>query len=445
MTILFFAPTFAPCVVCHFTQDSPGLAILSPNKMTVQMKSIQFSLVHTYDRKKQTDKNGEGLIWVVAYQAGKHKYYSTGVRVRPDQWSRKRACILRHPNAAAYNAKLNAKVAELANYQVQLINSKFGDHIRLAEFDEKYRNSEAGTLTFTSFYESELERCDLVGSSRQAQRNTLNKLKAVKSVIHFNELTYNVVDKFHKALVDGKLSQTTIAKHHKDLKKYIHLAIKKDLLDINANPYKKFEYSRGRSKPKDFLRIEEIELIEQLNTNSLPEPIRLIKNFFLLTLYTGLRFSDAVTMTPGHLGQTHKGLVYNAVMQKTRRFNKKISLPLYALFKFSGEKESRAQRIVKRCLMLYRSDQATPLFKGLSNPVANRNLKELAYYAGINKHLTCHTARHSFGTNMAVKVPISTLQYYMGHDKVSTTSQYIQWSREIQDRVMEQIEWESTV
>lgn len=49
------------------------------------MKSIQFSLVRTYDRKKQTDKNGEGLIWVVAYQAGKYKYYNTEVRVRPDQ------------------------------------------------------------------------------------------------------------------------------------------------------------------------------------------------------------------------------------------------------------------------------------------------------------------------------------------------------------------------
>lgn len=409
------------------------------------MKSIQFSLVHTYDRKKQTDKNGQGLIWVVAYQAGKHKYYNTQVRVRPDQWSRKRGCVLRHPNAAAYNAKLNAKVAELANYQVHLINSRFGQHIRLAEFDEKYRNSEAGTLSFTAFYEAELEKDDLAGSSRQAQRNTLKKLKAVKPVIQFNELTYNIVDKFHKALVAEKLSQTTIAKHHKDLKKYVHLAIKKDLLDINANPYKKFEYSRGRSKPKDFLRIEEIDKIEQFNASRLPEHIQRIKDFFLLMLYTGLRFSDAAVLAPEHLSQTKKGLVYDAVMHKTRRFNKKISLPLYALFKFSGEKEGRAQRIVKQCLMRYRSGQSTPLFKGLSNPVANRNLKELADHAGINKHLTCHTARHSFGTNMAVKVPISTLQYYMGHDKVSTTSQYIQWSREIQDRVMEQIEWESTV
>jgi site-specific recombinase XerD len=78
----------------------------------------------------------------------------------------------------------------------------------------------------------------------------------------------------------------------------------------------------------------------------------------------------------------------------------------------------------------------------LNNAKVNEEIKVVAEVAGLDKHLTCHVGRHSFGTNMAVKIPVTMLQVYMGHSKIETTMQYVHMSRKIQDDVMEQIRWE---
>ncbi|MEL6942647.1 MAG: site-specific integrase [Bacteroidota bacterium] len=54
----------------------------------------------------------------------------------------------------------------------------------------------------------------------------------------------------------------------------------------------------------------------------------------------------------------------------------------------------------------------------------NKRLKKIAVLAKIDKNLTCHTARHTFGNISRDRIPIKVLQHLYRHSNVSTTLGY---------------------
>ncbi len=53
-------------------------------------------------------------------------------------------------------------------------------------------------------------------------------------------------------------------------------------------------------------------------------------------------------------------------------------------------------------------------------------MKEIATICGINKAMTCHVARHTFGTTVTLAngVPIETVSKMLGHTNIKTTQIY---------------------
>ncbi|WP_346659719.1 site-specific integrase [Chryseobacterium sp. GM_Chr_2] len=66
------------------------------------------------------------------------------------------------------------------------------------------------------------------------------------------------------------------------------------------------------------------------------------------------------------------------------------------------------------------------LFPVLSNQKMNSYLKEIANICGINKELTFHIARHTFGTTVTLSngVPIESVSKMLGHTNIKTTQYY---------------------
>lgn len=54
----------------------------------------------------------------------------------------------------------------------------------------------------------------------------------------------------------------------------------------------------------------------------------------------------------------------------------------------------------------------------------NRNLKEVARKAGVNKTLSMHISRHTFGNLSGDKIPVQMLQKLYRHSNISTTIGY---------------------
>ncbi len=70
-----------------------------------------------------------------------------------------------------------------------------------------------------------------------------------------------------------------------------------------------------------------------------------------------------------------------------------------------------------------KQDKVLPI---LTNQKMNEYLKEIAEVCGVEKELTYHTARHTFGTTVTLNnnVPIESVSKMMGHKNLKTTQHY---------------------
>ena len=86
-------------------------------------------------------------------------------------------------------------------------------------------------------------------------------------------------------------------------KTVIHNAIRK--LIITANPYDGFKIKNVKVE-KTFLTSEELEQLKDHDLNGNESLIR-VRDSFLFSVYTGLRFSDAIAMKDDNIKKAKKG------------------------------------------------------------------------------------------------------------------------------------------
>lgn len=165
---------------------------------------------------------------------------------------------------------------------------------------------------------------------------------------------------------------------------------------------------------KDFLSPdEEKQLMATHYTGENPE----IRNAFIFCLYTGMRFCDVKDLAFGNFDFANRLLTYEQNKTKGHSKQSKVTLPVTdSLFELIGEQpEARGK------------DEL--VFMLPSHTMCLKALRRWVKRAGINKHITWHCARHSFGTNMAVTAAqkgfsVRVVQEMMGHSSLRYTERY---------------------
>lgn len=165
---------------------------------------------------------------------------------------------------------------------------------------------------------------------------------------------------------------------------------------------------------KDVLSPEEIKMM--IDTHYPKENLQ-VRNAFLFSLNTGMRWCDVRDLTFGQFDFTNKTFAYNQNKTKGHSTKSNVSLPLTdTLLALMGEHpEARGK---------------DELVFGLpSHTMALKALRRWTKFAGIDKHITFHCARHSFGTNMASTAAqkgfsIRLVQDMLGHSSLRYTERY---------------------
>ena len=404
-----------------------------------KFKKIRYSVV--FNRLNRLNSYGEGLIQVRAYQNAKSRYFSTEISVKPERWDKKNKKInISHPNHFVYNQRIFDQLKEMEAFEIAMINRYQGFPIdRLGEYSN--HDIENKSVTFTQFFADELEVCTMKPNSLKMYELTLRKLKSYRETVYFEDLTYEFVKGFDRFLHKQGQSLNYIHKHHARLKTFIIKAIKEDYILIDKNPYKKFR-AKKEEPERGFLLLEELNRIEDLVISDDDTYLQDVKDIFLFQCYTGLRFSDVIKITPGHISKGAKGYQLSIKAEKT---NKRLQLPLWSLFR-TKEEQSRPEKILQRFFdqIAIFGDTKEVLdikFFKRSNQYFNRSLKLLAERAKINKPITSHYGRRTFATIMATKVKAAILQKLLQHSRPDMTSIYIQLGNGALEEELEKTEW----
>lgn len=400
---------------------------------------VHYTLV--YNRKNRLRKDGTALIQIRAYLNPTCKYFSTNIYVEPSQWNIKRLQVIRHPNSISLNKRIQEQISEMEAFELEMSQKQDG-RFHLHQFDvQKTVNH---YKSFTQFFGEEMEKEAVKASTKQTYRSTFTRLQQFRRIIYFDDLTYKLVRDFDSFLEKKGAGVNTKGKYHKNMKKFINLAIRMDLLDINKNPYKKFTVKKERTT-RSFLYQHEVERIAALKFQEAEAHLNIIRDMFLFSCYTGLRYSDVSRMSKVNILKTGNGQRLNMKSQKT---SKQIQLPLFHLFKNSKGGLSKPEEIIHHYLNIHIGKYGEnsfyndlPFFRDLTEPYVNRKLKIIAKKAGIDKNLTTHVARHTFGTNLATKVKPVVLQKLMQHSHLKETMIYVHMSNQLIDSELNNVKW----
>jgi site-specific recombinase XerD len=216
-----------------------------------------------------------------------------------------------------------------------------------------------------------------------------------------------------------ELQKTTQNYHLIALRSFLKFCAKRNIPALAAD---KIELARTTRKQVTFLSIEEVErLLEQPDISS-QSGLR-DRAILELLFSSGLRVSELVSLDRDHINLKRREFMVRGKGQKDR--------PIF----ISDAAAEWIQRYLDK-----RSDTARPLFIRYSGSKkvdltgnfhrltvrsVQRMVSRYALLAGITKHVSPHTLRHSFATDLLMNgSDLRSVQALLGHSNISTTQIY---------------------
>lgn len=282
----------------------------------------------------------------------------------------------------------------------ELINNEYGF--------KKATNSNAD---FFQYYEVFISSLTIVNTRTDA--STLIKLREfhTRKTLPFSELTENFLIRF-KAYLESKLTGETPYDYFKKLKRVIKAAEKEGY--VKNNCARDIINKRGKEGiEKNVLKPTELSVLAHTPCSNSE-----VKRAFLLCTCTGLRFCDVQALKWQHI----KG---GAIEIKQKKTKVKVIINL----------SSDALTLI--------GERGLPndlIFDLPSHTACLKTLKNWTEDAKIDKHITWHCARHSFGTNLvAYGTDVVTVSGLLGHTSLDYTQRYVRLNKDMQETAIQRL------
>ncbi len=387
------------------------------------MAKLKVVLHPKIDRKKK--KQYRLAFRVTAYR--RRSYLYLGYDIDPNDWNEEFEKVRKtHPKHQLLNRLIRKKYDQIDDIIFEAASKN--EKITASQILDKVRDKLDDT-TFYALAEEHIEDLKQANKLNRAisERSKLNRIKefSKKKTLNFHEVDELFLRRLKTYLLTKRhVSERTVMNLFVFMRLIFNEAIRRGLVD-----YKLYPFGKGKIQikypPTLKIGLNEEEILKLENLVLQPETqLWHSRNIFLFSFYlAGMRISDVLNLR-------WNSIVDQRLTYKMRKNNKLDSIKI----------PEKAYEILE----MYRHDQKSssdlifPYLKGIQRSSSrneynttkssikkiNKYLKELATKAGIDKKITSHIARHSFGNIAGDKVSPQMLQKLYRHSHLSTTIGY---------------------
>ena len=349
-----------------------------------QKKGIKKQKQFVKLRQKESELTGIKSLYLDIYHNGKRSYKYLELYIHKES---KNDVITINQNAE------NLSIAE--NLRVKLENQ-----IRSGKYAE-LRNSKITLLEL-------IEKVLIEKNKPNTKQTYLNLAKHIKNFknIQLSKFNQQYWIDFKKYLENLKLASSTVFQIQSKLKTCLLYAYKNDL--INYDKIKNLDKVKHSNKIRNYLTLNEIELIKNCNYDSN------FKDLVLFVIQTGLRYSDIIKAKHSDIVELNiQGKISYALTHKTTKNEILNTIPLTA----------NALAIISRQKEI--NGNSEYIFKKQTNRNWNYKLARLMKRAGIQKQITVHCLRHSFATLLISRgADLYSVSKLLSHTNLTTTQIY---------------------
>jgi len=218
----------------------------------------------------------------------------------------------------------------------------------------------------------------------------------------------------------SELALITQSYHLIALRGFLNYLSKRDIPSLAPN---KIELPRTHRKQVTFLHVDEVDLLrDAIPTSDKLSDLR-DRAIIELLFSSGLRVSELVNLDRGHINTKRREFMVRGKGQKDRP----VFISNIAAEYIDTYLARREDTLAPLFLNYSRNNIADTSggFRRLSPRSIERLIAKYAKLAGITKHVSPHTMRHSFATDLLMNgADIRSVQTMLGHSSISTTQIY---------------------
>ena len=234
------------------------------------------------------------------------------------------------------------------------------------------------------------------------------------------------LDRFFKNLPvkeDQRMGVNTVQKYHSKLKTILSTAFNEGMTSLR--PYSDFKFKREAST-RTFLTQGELDKLIAHDLGGNESLIR-VRNIFIFSVYSGLRFSDAINLKESNIEKDVQKLWIVFKQQKT---NTVLRIPMLNKAKIIYD-----NYLIERTATGY-------VLPRISHQKVNSYLKVIGDLVGINKSLTHHVARHTFASIICLShgTSMEVVSKLLGHANIRTTQIYAKVTNEMLQASTDQLD-----
>jgi site-specific recombinase XerD len=398
------------------------LLIINQLKIKVMQTNRSTFSILFYINTSKMKKSGKCPILGRISIDGENTAFSTGLDILPAEWNANKGI-------ATGNNGINKQIeqfrAEIVKYYKSMLENK--GYVTAGMLKNALRG--VGTShkslmqEFSEFLEEKRKSIGIRFSENSYRlyydgyRHLKNYLKSKFCVddIPFGKVNISLIEDYAYYLkVDLKMAAFSVRAYMKPFRTTVRRAFNKGLL--LQDPF--FDYTSEKIITKRrWLSNDEIERL--MKTDFKRASTTFIRDMFLFSTFTGLSYSDLKDLRYKNIQVNEDGSRWIAINRRktgAASYIPLLDIPSQIIDKYRNSKFAGMDGKV---------------FKIRTKENLNIQLKTIAKAAGIDKRVTWHQSRHSFGTTVCLTngIPIETLSQMMGHKSVKTTQIYAKVTR----------------